>query len=375
MQPSPTTDPVTILCIACGVTNGKNLRQWLGDKSRYCLIFEEMPNCFELTVSSPPAVVLLGSTVGLDRLPALTAQWPTAQAIVLLEPEQESDAGLWLNQGVDDYLISAQFSEPRLLYTVQRLIAQARAVERQVAACTAKLRAAKESAEATNRFNSRLITELGHGLRTQLNAILGYSALLSREPNFSAQHQEDINIIYSSGEQMLALINGLLGMAQLAAAPSSQGSRRVVALAPGQLPCRVLIVEEDWISRVLLQALLAPLGFELQVATNGQEAIGIWANWQPHLIWMNISMADMNGYETTRCLRHIEQTQLRPETPADLFVPTKIIALTDSAGSESLKALTAGCNDVVAKPLSPDLVLQKIAEHLAVEYDYVPDHA
>ena len=93
-------------------------------------------------------------------------------------------------------------------------------------------------------------------------------------------------------------------------------------------------------------------------------------DWQPHLIWMALPIADTDGYEITRHIRAIEHHQLQPETPADLWVPTKIIALTVNAEHERPKALASGCYDSVAKPLNPDVILQKIAEHLAIEYEY-----
>ncbi|WOD40318.1 response regulator [Nodosilinea sp. E11] len=151
-------------------------------------------------------------------------------------------------------------------------------------------------------------------------------------------------------------------------------ARRAIALAPGHPPYRILIVDDDWKRRVLLQTLLAPLGFELQVATSGQEAILAWASWQPHLILMEMAMAEMDGAETVRHLRTIEQRQLQPETPAELFVPAKIIALAERIEGGYRALLQAGFDDAVARPLRSDSLLQKIADYLAVEYIYAPGH-
>ncbi|WOD40365.1 response regulator [Nodosilinea sp. E11] len=374
MQPSATTYPATILCIACGPVNGSLFQQWLGDKRFYRLIFWESPDSFDLDSTGQPTIILLGSQAGIESLPALAAQWPTARVVVILDPAQANTAASWLNRGADDYLMNDSFSGARLTYSVQRLLTQARAVDRQVAARTAALRQAKEAAEAANQINRRLITDLGHGLRNPLNAILGFSQMLSQDATLSDQQREGLDIIHSSGEHLLALINGMLGMAKTEAAVAPRPSdRRAVALAAGQPTYRLLIVDDNWTNRVLLQTLLAPLGFELQVATSGQEAIPMWADWQPHLIWMSLAMAEMDGYETTCRLRTIEQTQLQPETPADLFVPTKIIALTDGTEVERFRAIAAGCNDVVSKPLRPHLILEKLADHLAVQYTYAAD--
>ncbi|WP_017296993.1 response regulator [Nodosilinea nodulosa] len=370
MQSSSVTAPTTVLCIACGWANVSLFQQWLGDKSRYRLIFWESRDSFDLDSTHPPSLILLDSSAGIKSLPAVTAQWPTAKVIVLLKSTQENDAPIWLSQGADDYLINAQFTAVRLTWTVQRLTTLAESIDRQVAARTAELCKAKESAEALNRIGRRFLTNLSHELRTPINAILEFSQKLSREANLSDQQRDGLSNIFSHGEHLLAMVDGMLGRAKEGTATKPQRARRVVALAPGQPICRILIVEDDWTSRVLLQTLLLPLGFEIQVVTNGQDAIHVWADWQPHLIWIDAHMAAMDGYETTHRLRTIEQNQLLPETPADLFVPTKIIALTDNAEKEYLTARAVGCDDAVSKPLKPHVILEKIAEHLAIKYDY-----
>jgi CheY-like chemotaxis protein len=75
---------------------------------------------------------------------------------------------------------------------------------------------------------------------------------------------------------------------------------------------------------------------------------------------MDIQMPEMDGYEATRQIRSVETAQ-----------HTKIIALTASAFEDDLtRALTAGCDDFVAKPLKADLILEKMSEHLGVQYVY-----
>ena len=71
--------------------------------------------------------------------------------------------------------------------------------------------------------------------------------------------------------------------------------RNAIALAPNQAIYRLLIVDDKPINRQLLIKLLNPFGFELQEAENGQKAIEIWQNWQPHLIWMDLRMPVMDG--------------------------------------------------------------------------------
>jgi signal transduction histidine kinase len=87
-----------------------------------------------------------------------------------------------------------------------------------------------------------------------------------------------------------------------------QPKRRVIGIEPGQAapdggPFRVLIVEDKATNRQLLIELLRPFGFELRVAVNGAEGVEMWEQWQPHLVWMDIRMPVMDGYEAAHQIK------------------------------------------------------------------------
>jgi two-component system sensor histidine kinase/response regulator len=46
--------------------------------------------------------------------------------------------------------------------------------------------------------------------------------------------------------------------------------------------------------------MLEPLGFEVRQATNGEECLALWESWRPDLVWMDLRMPVMDGYEATR---------------------------------------------------------------------------
>lgn len=141
---------------------------------------------------------------------------------------------------------------------------------------------------------------------------------------------------------------------------TSAPARPVIALAPDQPTYRILVAEDHWTNRRLLVKLLTSLGFEVQEAENGQQAVSLWQSWQPHLILMDMRMPVIDGYEATR------QIKTAVSGPA-----TVIIALTASAFEEDRAAILAcGCEDFVRKPFQEQVLLEKMGEHLGVRYLY-----
>ncbi|XZN90687.1 MAG: AAA family ATPase [Microcoleus sp.] len=137
-------------------------------------------------------------------------------------------------------------------------------------------------------------------------------------------------------------------------------NRRVVALAPNQPPYRILVVDDQDDNRQLLVKLLKPLGFEVQEATNGMEALEIWNSYSPHLIWMDMRMPVMDGYEATKRIKGIIKGQ-----------GTAVIALTASVWEEEKAViLSAGCDDFVRKPFQKEVIFDIMAKHLDVSYIY-----
>ncbi len=137
----------------------------------------------------------------------------------------------------------------------------------------------------------------------------------------------------------------------------------VVGLAPDQPAYRILAVDDKAENRQILQTLLTSVGFEVREAVNGLEAVALWESWQPHLIWMDIRMPVLDGYEATK---RIKAASDRLNYPSPI-----IIALTGSVFEEDRKiALAAGCSDFVRKPFQTKLIFEKMTEFLGVGYVY-----
>jgi DNA-binding response OmpR family regulator len=88
--------------------------------------------------------------------------------------------------------------------------------------------------------------------------------------------------------------------------------------------------------------------------------VEIWQEWSPHLIWMDMRMPVMDGYEATRRIKSATGGQA-----------TVIIALTASGLEEDRSIiLSEGCDDYIRKPFHEDELFAAIARHLGARYVY-----
>jgi len=142
-------------------------------------------------------------------------------------------------------------------------------------------------------------------------------------------------------------------------------TRRVLRLAPGQAACKVLIADDIEDNRQLLAELLAPVGFEIRLATNGVEAVEEFKEWRPDLILMDFRMPVMDGHEAIRRIRAMTGGE-----------HTKIIAVTASAMDQNRQELMGiGADDFIGKPFREAELFQKIHFHVGMEYVYAEDSA
>ena len=137
-------------------------------------------------------------------------------------------------------------------------------------------------------------------------------------------------------------------------------SREILGLEPNQPVYRLLIVDDKEVNRLLLIRLLQPLGFELREASDGKQAVAIWKKWEPHLIWMDMRMPIMDGYEATKLIKGTVKGNA-----------TAIIAVTASVlEEEKAVILSSGCDDFVRKPFRQETILAMLTKHLGVRFIY-----
>ena len=120
---------------------------------------------------------------------------------------------------------------------------------------------------------------------------------------------------------------------------------------------RILVVEDIAVNRLVLSELLSITNVAIEEAVDGQEAVEVFERSPVNhfdLIFMDVQMPRMNGYEATKALRSLE----RPDAKT---IP--IFAMTANAYREDVtNALDAGMNDHIAKPVDINIVQTKLGE-------------
>ncbi|WP_415183680.1 response regulator [Phaeovulum sp.] len=141
-------------------------------------------------------------------------------------------------------------------------------------------------------------------------------------------------------------------------APSPQC---LTAPAPlGLRQMRVLSAEDNRTNQLVFRKMVKDFDIDLAFAANGREAVALWQSFHPDLIFMDISMPEMDGREATRTIRATEATQ-------GTHVP--IIALTAHAmDGDSASILAAGVDHYMTKPLRKSAIAAQIHAHC-------PEHA
>jgi signal transduction histidine kinase len=132
-----------------------------------------------------------------------------------------------------------------------------------------------------------------------------------------------------------------------AASPAPPSTAAVPPIAPqdASRKIRVLLAEDNCINQKLASAQLHKLGCEVEIASNGREAVAAHAGGTYDLIFMDCHMPELDGFEATRQIRALEIQRSLPPTP--------IIAMTASAmPGDREQCLQAGMNDYISKPVN-----------------------
>lgn len=117
----------------------------------------------------------------------------------------------------------------------------------------------------------------------------------------------------------------------------------------------VLVVDDFDDAREMYAEYLEFVGFQVEVARNGVEAVEKAQGCCPDIILMDLSLPVMDGWEATRRLKNDVRTQSIP-----------VVALTGHAlDGHSREAQEAGCDSYVTKPCLPDALVREVQRVLA----------
>jgi len=129
-------------------------------------------------------------------------------------------------------------------------------------------------------------------------------------------------------------------------------------ISPGELPQlngTILLVEDDFINQEVAQGILNKFGIQSDIAGNGADAIEMLSKKSYSLVLMDCMMPVMDGYMATQKLRSGASGELNQNIP--------VIALTaDAIKGVREKCLAAGMSDYLTKPITPEILLQKLQQ-------------
>ena len=116
----------------------------------------------------------------------------------------------------------------------------------------------------------------------------------------------------------------------------------------------IMIVDDVETNRIILKAIVEDMGYKTVEAGNGLKALEVLSEYSPHLILLDISMPEMDGYELCRILKSRSETR---------DIPIIFISAYDEP-EDIVKGFSLGGEDYITKPFIPELVQARVGVHL-----------
>ena len=223
-------------------------------------------------------------------------------------------------------------------------------------------RSAAEQKAAMAEARQRFLTEMSHDLRTPLNAVIGFSTLLT-EAGLAAAPADHARRIGEAGAGLLAVVNRMIDLSEAGLETPPRSSPEVARTGPPEQAVeegleaaapvlRVLYVDDNESNRTLVRAMLATQGIACETANDGQQGLEAAACGDWDVILMDIQMPIMDGVTASRRIRSLSGS----------VATTPIIALTANTLDEQVRAYgEAGMDDCIAKPVDMVELLTKTA--------------
>lgn len=184
--------------------------------------------------------------------------------------------------------------------------------------------------------------DLSHELKTPLHAVLGFSELLKKDTEITAEQEKLLeNIIYHS-KQLDDKIKSIVGF-------DEEKSETEKSAPAKQSIKKILVVDDVSINRTLLKLMLKRYGLNVEEASNGEAALKVLESWTADMILMDLSMPVMDGIETVKVIRS-NGLKNRP----------KIIAVTATQRYSREELEKVGFDDLMQKPFKEEELLSRL---------------
>lgn len=181
---------------------------------------------------------------------------------------------------------------------------------------------------------------------------------LDRPTQFAVTPQEDViqeaKLRVDEAKKKVVPLTEWIGGLKADVKPQLDAARQLGELA-GRTPPLIVVVDDDAFQCKLLERLLGNSGYRSIIAHSGAEALAVLGRQPPDLILMDVALPDFNGVELTRRLKAIPR-----------FAAIPVVMITGHSERQVLEAsLKAGAVDFLVKPFDREILLQKLARHLA----------
>ena len=120
------------------------------------------------------------------------------------------------------------------------------------------------------------------------------------------------------------------------------------------MSAKILVVDDDEMTRHFLSHILAQQGFLLETAMDGEQALTLLKDKTFDIILLDVEMPGLNGLET---LKRIRKNYLKKDLPV-------LMVTANDQSTEIIQAFDLGANDYVVKPLDVPVLFARIRAHL-----------
>ncbi|SCW55105.1 His Kinase A (phospho-acceptor) domain-containing protein [Lachnospiraceae bacterium C10] len=231
-----------------------------------------------------------------------------------------------------------------------------------------ELEVERKKAREAALVKSNLLANISHEMRTPLNAVMGFNAMIlsSSEETHTRQTADEIRRV---GESLLDTINAILDLSKMEAGTGTltdeqlrkaisfrrSSTREEKTVQPFTAPdARILCVDDTPMNCRVLAGLLQKTGIRVDEAYSGKDALKYLEGHSYDLVFLDHMMPEMDGIETFYKAREIQKTCY--------------VALTGNSGAEDIRLYqSVGFHAYLSKPLQLNPLLSLLREHLPAD--------